>query len=131
MQGSGGRRLLHISCCMIKSRLTIYHKDSLSPFFLLHNSHLHNSSSFYSKPEKNLPLLFFRRCPSWTSQSPLAVFSRVSLQNQSPSSSSVCAGRDVREWGRHGNGVGGGEEQKWQSGFWRENERFFWGFFYW
>ncbi|KAK8917077.1 Metal tolerance protein C4 [Platanthera zijinensis] len=92
MQGSGGRRLLHISCCMIKSRSTIYYKESLSPFFLLHNSPLHNSSSFYSKPEKDSPALFFRRCPSWTPPSPLAVFSRVSLHNQSPSSSSVGAG---------------------------------------
>ncbi|KAK8965335.1 Metal tolerance protein C4 [Platanthera guangdongensis] len=92
MQGSGGRRLLHISCCVIKSRSTIYYKESLSPFFLLHNSPLHNSSSFYSNPEKDSPPVFFRRCPSWTPPSPLAVFSRVSLQNQSPSSSAVGAG---------------------------------------
>ncbi|KAK8966104.1 hypothetical protein KSP40_PGU006053 [Platanthera guangdongensis] len=79
MQCSGGRRLLHISCCMIKSRSTIYYKDYLSPFFLLHNSVLHNTSSFYSMPEKDSSPLFFRRCPCWTPRSPLAVFSKVSL----------------------------------------------------
>lgn len=94
MQGSSGRKLLHFSCCMIKSRSFIYCKESLSPLFLLYSPLLHNSfSSSYSKPERGSPSLLFHRSTSWALQSPPVLLSRASLHDLSSSSPSVSGSR--------------------------------------
>ncbi|XP_020692625.1 metal tolerance protein C4 isoform X1 [Dendrobium catenatum] len=93
MQGSSGRKILRVSCCMLKSRSIICVKESLSPFFFLQKPSPHICfSSSYSKPEKDSPPLFLRRgSPSAQPWLP-AVFFRDSLRDVSSSAPFVCGG---------------------------------------